>query len=131
MDAARVIKSGLFHEFLFAAGAGDANGALTLGNLDLGFAARALEIAIIFPTLDPGKELGKFLIFRISLGHISGKGAVQSQHQGDICQQLKDGETGKGADEIENNAQNEKKPAQLIDAVSSGHKANHGGTETL
>ena len=67
-----MIKSGLFHEFLFAAGAGDANGALTLGNLDLGFAARALEIAIIFPTLDPGKELGKFLIFRISLGHISG-----------------------------------------------------------
>ena len=131
MDAARTRKSGLFHKFLFAAGAGDANGALAPGNPDLGFAAGALEIAIGFPPLDPGKKLSEFLIFRIPPGHISGKGAVQGQHQGNIRQQLKNGKLGKGADEIEHNTQNEEKPAQLINAVSSGHKANHGGTQTL
>ena len=107
MDTARTLQSGFFHKFFFATGTGDANGALALGNLDLSFAAGTPKIAIILPTLDPGKELGKFLIFHISLGHISGKGAVQSQHQGNICQQLKNGEPGKGANEIEHYAQNE------------------------
>lgn len=131
MDAAEGAKSGLFDELLFAAGAGDANGALAFGNLNLHFAAGALEIAIVFPAFDAGEELGEFLIFRIPLGDVAGKGAVEGQRQRDVCQHLKDRKPGEGADEIQHNTQNKQKQPQLIHAVSSGHKSNHGGSQTL
>ena len=123
--------SGLFHEFFFAAGAGDADGAFASGNLHLGFTAGTLKIAIGLPALDSGEKLGKPLILPIPLGHIPGEGAVEREKQGNVGQCLENGQLGQGTDEVKHNAENQQKQAQLIDATSSGHQTGHGGAKTL
>ena len=81
--------------------------------------------------LDAREKLGEPLIFGIALGDIAGEGTPDRQHQRDIGQQLENREPGKSTNEIEHNAQNQQKPAQMIHAVSPGHKANQRGAKTL